>query len=111
MRCRYCTEPAGWWRRRCRDCCQLEELFGTHRGADMGTMMDVFMASGVPRPKVEKFFDADLNGAGTVRDQIAADMTNQLLGALGQRGRQTAGDVKRIRERGGWTRLDQRPRE
>jgi len=74
-------------------------------------MMDVFIATGVPRDKVERFLDADPAGSGTVRDQIAADMTNQLLQALGQRSRQTAGGVKRIRERGNWVGLDRRPPE
>ncbi len=74
-------------------------------------MLDRFVAAGVPQAKVERFLDADPNGAGTVRDQIAADMTNQLLEALGQRGRQSATEVKRLRERGGWTSLGQRPRE
>lgn len=77
----------------------------------MGTLMDLFIASGAPREKVEKFLNGDPDGAGTVRDQIAADMTNQLMQALGQRSRQTASDVKRIRERGGWVGLDRRPRE
>src|SRR5262249_49330452 len=111
MRCRYCEEPAGWWRRCCAACRRLEEVFTTHRGADMGTLMDVFLATGAPGEKVEKFLNADPQGSGTIRDQIAADMTNELLEALGQTGRQTAGDVKRIRERGGWVSLDRRPRE
>jgi hypothetical protein len=86
-------------------------LFTTHPGADMGTLMDLFIASGASRDKVEKFLNADPHGHGTVRDQIAKDMTNQLLEALGQRGRQTVAQVKRVRERGGWMGLDRRPRE
>ncbi len=74
-------------------------------------MMDLFIASGAPRGKIEKFLAADLEGAGAVRDQIAANMTNELLQALGQSGRQTPRDVERIRQRGGWTALGRRPRE
>ena len=77
----------------------------------MGSLMDLFIATGVPRDKVEKFLGAERAGGATVRDQIAADMTNQLLEAFGQRRRQTAGGVRRIRERGNWVGLDQRPRE
>jgi len=77
----------------------------------MGTLLERFIATGTARSKLEKFLDGDPTGAGTVRDQIAADMTNELMRALGQRARQTAGDVKRIRERGNWVHLDQRPRE
>jgi hypothetical protein len=38
-------------------------------------------------------------------------MTNDLMAAFGQATRQSAADVKRIRERGNWMGLDQRPRE
>jgi hypothetical protein len=111
MRCRICRQPARWWRRRCEDCARLVAVFAAYRGADMGTMMEQFIASGAPREKVESFLLADLDGAGTVRDRIAADMTNDLLRALGQRGRQTAGEVGRIRSRGRWLALDRRPPE
>jgi hypothetical protein len=77
----------------------------------MGTMMDLFIASGAPRGKIENFLDADPEGTGAVRDQIAAAMANDLLRALGQSGRQTPRDVERIRQRGGWSALDRRPRE
>jgi hypothetical protein len=86
-------------------------VFTANRGADIGTLMDLFIATGVPRDKVEKFLDVERAGGGTVRDQIAADMTNQLLQAFGQRSRQTAGGVRRIRERGNWVGLDRRPRD
>ncbi len=74
-------------------------------------MMDLFIATGAPRSKLERFLDRDPTGNGTVRDQIAADMANQLLGALGRRDRQTAKDVNRIRNRGNWVGMNQRPRE
>jgi len=74
-------------------------------------MFDSLMATGVPRPAIERFLDADPNGQGSVRDQIVADMTNQLLETLGQRSRQSVADVQRIRKRGGWTALDRPPRE
>jgi hypothetical protein len=71
----------------------------------------VWWLPGAPRHTIERFLDADPNGRGSVRDQIAADMTNQLLEALGQRPRQSVTDVRRIRRRGAWMALDQRPRE
>jgi hypothetical protein len=77
----------------------------------MGAMMDAFVASGVSQEQVEKFLNADPDGSGPIRDQIAAEMTNQLMEALGRPSRQSAADVKRIRERGGWLGLDRRPRE
>jgi hypothetical protein len=77
----------------------------------MVAMMECFIATGAAREKVERFLESDPDGGGPIRDRIAADMTNQLLDAFGQRARQTPGEVKRIRERGGWRNLDQPPRE
>jgi len=74
-------------------------------------MMELFVASGAPRDKVEKFLSADLDGEGAVCDQIAADMTNDLLQALGRAGRQTPRGVEYLRQRGGWMTLDRRPPE
>ena len=68
------------------------------------------MASGASRPQVEAFLTADPDGRGCARDRIAADMTNELMNALGQTGRQSAADVKRARERGQWVGYDQPPR-
>ncbi len=111
MRCRYCLEPAGWWRRRCRACRRLLQVFRAARGTDLATLLELWLATGATREKIERFLDADPQGEGSVRDQIAADRTNELLAALGQRGRQSVADVKRARERGTWTTLDRRPRE
>ncbi len=111
MRCRYCRQPAGWWHRQCRTCRHLLQVFLTHRGADLASLLSHLAATGAPQEHIERFLTADPLGNGSLRDQIAADMTNQLLSALGQRGRQTAADVKRIRERGAWVGLDRRPRE
>jgi len=87
------------------------QVFLANRGADMAAMLGLFMATGASRDKVERFLDADVADAGTVRDAIAADMTNQLLEAFGQTGRQTVADVRRIRARGAWVHLDRRPEE
>ncbi len=74
-------------------------------------MMELLIASGAPREKVDSFLLADLDGAGAVRDRIAVEMTNDLLRALGQSGRQTVGEVERLRRRGRWQVLDRRPPE
>jgi len=74
-------------------------------------MMQLFLATGVAPEKVERFLESDPDGGGAIRDRIAADMTNHLLAAFGQRRRQTPAEVKRIRERGGWMDLDRPPRE
>ncbi len=67
------------------------------------------MSTGIPYAKIERFLDADLDGTGSVRDKLAAEMTNELLAVFGHRDRQTAADVRHIRERGAWKHRGQRP--
>ncbi len=71
--------------------------------------MDRLVATGVAPAKIERFLDADLDGTGSVRDKLAAAMTNELLAIFGHPSRQTAADVRHIRERGTWKLRDQRP--
>ena len=73
--------------------------------------MEHLVSSGVSQHKLEKFLDHDPAGTGSVRDQIAADMANDLLAAIGQPRTQTAAIVRRLRARGNWASLDRRPPE
>lgn len=73
--------------------------------------MQLFVESGVPLATIERFLEADPQGQGSIRDQITADMTNDLMRALGNDTRQTAADVKKLRQRGNWINLDRRPTE
>jgi hypothetical protein len=67
---------------------------------------------GIGSDKIERFLDFEQRrGAGTVRDQMAADMSNQLLGALGRGQRQSRGEVRRLRARGTWQTYDRPPEE
>lgn len=67
-------------------------------------------STGAPPEKIERFLDAEPRpGGGTIRDLIAAEMSNQLLAALGQQPTQSGADAKRLRERGAWRGYDQRP--
>ena len=76
----------------------------------MRALLARFGEAGIPPEKIERFLNAEpASGQGSVRDQIAADMTNQLLDALGQGSRQTRADVKRLRERGAWKGFDRPP--
>jgi hypothetical protein len=69
-------------------------------------------ASTVAPEKIERFLDAEPRGGhGTIRDHVAADMANQLLDALGQPPTQSSEGTKRLRERGAWRQLDERPEE
>jgi hypothetical protein len=110
MRCFLCRDRAGWWRRTCGDCRRLLAVWQEHRGAGMRVLLAEFRQTGVAPEKIERFLNAEpAYGQGAIRDQIAADMTNQLLDALGQGGRQTRADVKRLRERGAWKGFDRPP--
>jgi hypothetical protein len=76
----------------------------------MRGVLEALVQAGVPPAKIERFLESEpVPGAGKVRDQIAADMANQLLDALGQPGDQTGAGVKKLRERGAWRGLDRRP--
>jgi hypothetical protein len=78
----------------------------------MRALLAAFEATGISRVDVERFLDAEPSrGGGSVRDQIAADMSNQLLDALGQTPERSRAEVKRLRERGQWRSYDQRPPE
>jgi hypothetical protein len=78
----------------------------------MRALLAAFEATGIDRADVERFLDAESSTDGSsIRDQIAADMSNQLLQALGQRPERSGADVKQLRERGQWRSYDQRPPE
>lgn len=88
----------------------LWQVWQHARMAGMRGILEALHQTGVAPAKLQRFLEAEPTpGAGTVRDLIAADMTNQLLGALGQKGEQTGPGVKRLRERGGWRLLDRPP--
>jgi len=78
----------------------------------MHRLLRAFTDTGVDRGKIERFLDAEpKRGAGTVRDHVAAEMANQLLGALGQAATQDPEKTRRLREIGNWRNYDQRPEE
>jgi hypothetical protein len=110
MRCRLCGDPAGWWRRRCAGCRLLWQAWLEHGQHGMRRLLDAFLATGASPAKIERFLDAEPNpGGGTIRDLMAAEMSNQLLAALGQPATQSGRDTKRLRKRGAWRAYDRRP--
>jgi hypothetical protein len=112
MKCRYCLEQAGWFARICTDCRRLLDIYKKHEG-HIGPLqfLDLFIETGLPREKIEAFLAADPYGEGSVRDRILADMSTELLGAMGVHAPQRAHDVKRLREKGEWQNLGERPKE
>lgn len=110
MQCRLCGHRAGFLRRQCQDCGVLWQVWQDSRLAGMRGILEALQATGVNPEKLQQFLEAEPEaGKGKVRDLIAADMTNQLLGALGQKGQQTGERVRVLRERGGWKTLDRPP--
>jgi len=77
-------------------------LYERHAG-DLGPAqwLELFESHGIPRAKVEAALAYDPDGRGTLRDRMAADMTNRVLAELGVAARRTAADVRRLREREG----------
>ncbi len=112
MRCRLCGGSAGWWHRRCATCRRLWAAWIEQAPNGMRRLLSALRATGASSEHIERFLDAEPHrGAGTIRDLMAATMTNQLLDALGQRPSQSGSDVKRLRERGAWRDYDRRPPE
>jgi hypothetical protein len=78
----------------------------------MRGLLDALGATGASADKIERFLNAEpRRGEGTIRDHMAAEMSNQLLAALGQRPTQSGAAAKRLRERGTWRSYDQRPND
>ena len=112
MKCSYCREQAGWFTTVCADCKRLLVLYETHKGQlGLLQLLDLFIEAGLPREKIEAFLAADPHGEGSIKDRILADMSTELLGAMGVRAQQSAEGVKRLREKGAWQGMGERPKE
>ena len=98
-RCIYCKGKGGFWSKICRDCEKLlirvEELRGQ---VGYGEFLDELEQTGVDKQKIVTFLQTDPDGKGSVRDQITAEMTTDLMKGMGIKGTQTPQAVKRIRE-------------
>lgn len=97
--CLYCRESAGFFARVCADCKKLlarvEELRGK---VSYGQFLDGLEQTGVSKEKILRFLQADPEGKGSIQDQVTAEMTSELMRVMGISGRQTAQEVKRIRD-------------
>lgn len=96
--CVYCGERAGLFGKSCGECKKLLARVDELRGkVGFGQFLDGLAETGVAKDKILKFLDADPDGKGSVRDQVTAEMTSELMKVMGIAGRQTAPEVKRIR--------------
>ncbi|MGN6733696.1 MAG: hypothetical protein ACTHMB_17275, partial [Candidatus Binatia bacterium] len=83
----------------CADCKKLLARVQELRGkVGFGQFLDGLEQTGVPRDKILRFLAADPDGKGSVRDQVTAEMTSELMKVMGISGRQSADEVKRIRD-------------
>jgi hypothetical protein len=82
----------------CADCKKLLARVQELRGrVGYGEFLDGLEQTGVAKEKIMTFLKADPEGKGSVQDQVTAEMTTELMKVMGIAGRQTAGEVKRIR--------------
>ena len=96
--CVYCADRAGLFGRVCADCKKLLACVEQLRGkVGYGEFLDGLERTGVAKEKIITFLKADPDGAGSIQDQVTAEMTTELMNVMGISGRQTAHEVKRIR--------------
>lgn len=96
--CVYCGERAGLFGKICSECKKLLVRVDELRGkVGFGQFLDGLAETGIAKEKILRFLDADPDGKGSVRDQVTAEMTSELMKVMGIAGRQTAPEVKRIR--------------
>ncbi len=98
-RCVYCAERIRFWTKLCPDCKKLLAKVGELRGGSgYGQFLAGLEETGVAKEKIMAFLQADPDGKGSVQDQITAEMASELMVVMGLKGKQTADDVKKIRD-------------
>ena len=89
---------AGFLGRVCGECKKLLARVAELRGrVSYGQFLDCLEETGAPREKILRFLQADPDGAGSIQDQVTAEMTTELMNVMGMSGRQSPQEVKRIR--------------
>jgi len=98
-KCIYCGERSGLLGRICGDCKKLLARVQELRGkVSYGQFLDGLEETGVAKEKIIVFLTADPDGSGSIQDQVTAEMTTELMNIMGMSGRQSAKEVKRIRD-------------
>lgn len=84
MKCIFCHDKAGFFRRICADCIYLgQAVQGLQPSFGFRELLDVLLATGVSQDKIEKFLEADPYHEGSLRNQVTARMTNEVMAGLG----------------------------
>lgn len=98
-KCIYCGARAGLLGRVCGDCKRLLARVQELRGkVSYGQFLDGLEETGVAKEKILTFLTVDPDGSGSIQDQVTAEMTTELMNIMGMSGRQSAQEVKRIRD-------------
>ncbi len=86
-KCVYCGERAGLFGKGCADCKKLLARVAELRGkVSYGQFLDGLEETGVDKEKILRFLKADPDGAGSIQDQVTAEMTTQADESHGHRG-------------------------
>jgi hypothetical protein len=98
MRCLYCSQYAGLFKRTCTVCAHVVDVV-ERAGAEVGLvgLVDIFAAEGLRREQVDRVLDAEIGENPTLRDRMTSQMANLLMRNLGMPGRQSPEDVRRVR--------------
>ncbi len=97
--CVYCGERSGLFAKVCSDCKKLLAKVDELRGkVGYGEFLDGLATTGVSKDKIIVFLKADPEGKGSVQDQVTAEMTSELMQVMGLKGKQSAENVKDIRQ-------------
>lgn len=99
MKCIYCQEAAGFFKKLCKQCETLVNVM-KQAPASFGyrEMLEKLLATNVPNEKIENFLDKDIDGRGSLNDQLTARMTNEVMTSLGQPSHMTATSVKQVKK-------------
>lgn len=98
-KCIYCGDPARFLGKICTECKKLLACVQELRGkVSYGQFLDGLERTGVRKEKILRFLQADPDGKGSIQDQVAAEMTTELMKVMGIAGTQTTQEVKRIRD-------------
>jgi hypothetical protein len=98
MKCVYCQTKAGFFKRICRDCDRLVDVTRSLENAfGYRQLLDTLLETKIDPQKIEKYLDADIDGRGSINDQITARMTNQIMHSLGTPSQLSGKDVLKVR--------------
>lgn len=99
MKCVYCDEKAGLFKRICTDCRRMADVFKKLPPSfGFRELLDQLFETGISNEKIDRFLQADVDGRGSIQDHMTARMTNEVMAALGQPSQMKGADVKKVRQ-------------